>query len=340
MKNTAYFFITTIAIVIILIYGKSILIPFVFALLLWFIVRKIRQEFNKVKFINKYFPLWLKNLIPSVLLLIVLSFITKLMMMNIAVLTQSYSLYEGNIAVLIEQVNELFKINLIDFFKANAGTFDFGSILQKIIESLTSLVSNAFIILIYVLFILLEETNFYTKMKIAFAENEQILMLTKVLEEIEVSVSKYIGLKTLISFITGFASYIALYFIGIDAPLFWAFLIFLLNFIPTIGSLIATLFPMFFCLLQFGDFSKGLIVLGVVGGIQVLVGNVLEPKLAGNTLNISPLLAIFALTFWGALWGVTGMLVSVPITVIMVIVFSHFNMTKPIAIMFSEKGEI
>ena len=142
------------------------------------------------------------------------------------------------------------------------------------------------------------------------------------------------------SFITGLGSYIALLFIGIDAPVFWAFLIFLLNYIPTIGSLIGTLFPAFFCLLQFGDLSSFLMVLGVVGTLQVIVGNLLEPKLMGNTLNISSFVAIFALSFWGTLWGITGMLLSVPITVIMVIIFSHFSSTRPVAIMLSEKGNI
>lgn len=340
MKNTAYFFITTISIVFILILGKSILIPFVFALLLWFIVRSIRQEFDKIKFIDQHFPLWLKNLIPSILLVVVFTFISKLLMSNINVLTKSYSLYEGNVKVMIDEVNELFQINILEYFKTNTSNFNFGNILQNIVEALTGLVSNAFIIILYALFILLEEVSFYTKLKTVVSEKNQFLRLIIVLNKIDASVSKYIGLKTLVSFITGFASYIVLFFIGIDAPLFWAFLIFLLNYIPTIGSLIATIFPAIFCLLQFGDFSKGLLVLAIVGGIQVIVGNILEPKLAGNTLNISPFVAIFALSFWGAVWGITGMFLSVPITVIMVIIFSHFENTKAIAIMLSEKGKI
>ena len=340
MRNTAYFFIITISIVFILIQGKNILIPFIFALLLWFMVRSIREELNKIKFIEKYFPLWLKNLIPSILLVALFTFISKLLMVNINILTKSYSSYEGNVQVLITQINELFQINLLEYFKSNTSNFNFVNILQKIIESLTGLVSNTVIIIIYALFILLEETNFYTKLRTVISGESQFMQLTNVVDKIDTSVSKYIGLKTLISFITGFASYIALFFIGVDAPLFWAFLIFLLNYIPTIGSLIATMFPVIFCLLQFGDFSKGLLVLGIVGGIQIIVGNILEPKLAGNTLNISPLVAIFALSFWGAIWGITGMFLSVPITVIMVIIFSHFENTKAVAIMLSEKGKI
>lgn len=340
MKNTAYFFIISISIVYILIMGKAILIPFIFSLLLWFIVRNIRVQLNKIRFIDKYFPLWLKNLIPSMLLVALFSVITQLLMVNINVLTKSYYLYEGNVQILINQVNELFQINILEYFKTNSNGFNFISIIQRIVESLTGIVSNTFIIVIYVLFLLLEETYFIAKVKTVIPREGQFRELSKVLNKIDTSVSKYIGLKTFVSFVTGTASYLALYFIGVDAPLFWAFLIFLLNYIPTIGSLIATLFPVVFCLIQFGDFSKGFLVLTIVGGIQMIVGNILEPKLAGNTLNISPFVAIFVLSFWGAIWGITGMFLSVPITVIMVIIFSQFPSTKAIAIMLSEKGKI
>ncbi|NQX97430.1 MAG: AI-2E family transporter [Flavobacteriales bacterium] len=340
MKNTAYFFITATGIIITLIYGQSLLVPFVFALLLWFLVRKIRQLLDKIKFIRKYLPSWIKSLIPSIILITILGFISKLLSANINSLAKSYPIYEQNVEIMIAQLNEVFQINLIDYFKTHSGDFDFGIILKKIFKSLTDLLSNAFIIIIYALFIFIEETNFNSKLKAVFTQKNQYESLSNVLEKIEKSITSYIGLKTFVSFLTGLVSYIALLFIGIDAPLFWAFLIFLLNYIPTIGSLIGTLFPAVFCLLQFGEFTPSLLVLGIVGTIQVIVGNLLEPKLMGNSLNISSFVAIFALSFWGALWGITGMLLSVPITVIMVIVFSHFENTKPIAIMLSEKGKI
>ena len=121
---------------------------------------------------------------------------------------------------------------------------------------------------------------------------------------------------------------------------FWAFLIFLLNFIPTIGSLIATIFPAAYSLLQFGEFSPALLVLVIVGTIQLVVGNIVEPRVMGSSMNISPLVTILALTFWGMIWGITGMILSIPIMVVLVIIFSQFESTRPIAILLSEKGEI
>ena len=111
-------------------------------------------------------------------------------------------------------------------------------------------------------------------------------------------------------------------------------------FIPNIGSLAATLFPTFYCLLQFGGYEEALIVLVLVGSIQGLVGNFIEPKIMGNSMNISALVTILSLTLWGAIWGITGMILSVPITMIMILVFSQFDSTRGIAILLSEKVKV
>jgi predicted PurR-regulated permease PerM len=143
-----------------------------------------------------------------------------------------------------------------------------------------------------------------------------------------------------VSLLTGFLSYFALLFIGVDAPLFWSFLIFILNFIPTIGSLIATIFPAIFAMLQYGEFTPGILVLAIVGAIQLIIGNLVEPRVMGNSLNISPLVVFLTLSLWGVMWGVIGMLLSVPITVILIIIMSEFPGTRPFAILLSQKGNI
>jgi predicted PurR-regulated permease PerM len=224
--------------------------------------------------------------------------------------------------------------------QGHSGDIDFGSILGSLFNSLTDILSSAFMITLYALFVFLEEAKFRTKLKSVFSSKEKFEQVYNILNTIEISISKYLTLKTFVSLITGFLSYIALAIIGIDSPIFWALIIFIFNFIPTVGSLAGTLFPAVFCLLQFGEFGPALLVLSIVGVIQVLVGNILEPKLMGNSMNLSPLVSILALSLWGAIWGVTGMILSIPITVIIVIICSQFEATKSVAIMLSEKGEI
>lgn len=93
-------------------------------------------------------------------------------------------------------------------------------------------------------------------------------------------------------------------------------------------------------MLQFGEVMPGIWVLIIVGAIQLIVGNYLDPKLTGNTLNVSPLIVILGLAFWGAIWGIIGMFLSVPITVMIIIILSEFPATQPIAILLTKNGNI
>ncbi|MFL2570701.1 MAG: AI-2E family transporter [Parvicellaceae bacterium] len=340
MKNTAYFFIIAISIVTTLTFAKSLLLPFVFALLLWFISRKLRNLMNKVSIIKRYFPSWLKNTLSSLIIISLLIVISKILTSNINALAVASQSYDTNISAIIEKLSVYMTVDVTDTLKAQLGKSNLSEVLSLIFNSLTELFGNLFMIIIYVLFIFLEEANFHKKLMLAFANKGQQEKISVVLDEIEASITDYLGLKTLVSFITGFLSYLVLLFIGIDAPVFWAFLIALLNYIPTVGSLIATVFPATYCLLQFGEVYPFLMVLILVGIIQVIIGNVLEPRLMGNTLNISSLATLIALSIWGSIWGITGMFLSVPISVIIIIILSQFPNTRPAAILLSDKGDI
>ena len=269
-----------------------------------------------------------------------LSLVFQLILDNIANLRESYPLYEANLTNVIQSINERFDIKLFEIGKSQFGNLDFGEILTGIFSSITDLVGNTFMIVLYLLFIVLEEANFTAKLEKIFPDKEEFSQYMNILQKTGNSISEYLRLKAFVSLITGVMSFIALYFIGVEAPAFWAFLIFILNFIPTIGSLIGTVFPAIFSLLQFGEFLPFVLVLAIVGTIQLIVGNIIEPRLMGSSMNISPLVTILSLSLWGYIWGVTGMILSVPITVIMIIVFSHFEKTKSIAILLSEKGEL
>ena len=340
MKNTAYFCIVAISIVTALIYGKSLLIPFIFALLLWFLSRKLRLTFNRIKFVNNFFPSWMKNTVSSLFILSLLVVISKILTSNINTLASASQNYDTNIGSIIESLSLYLSVDLVETLKVQLGNINFGNILSLIFNSLTELFGNLFMIIIYVLFIFLEEVNFHKKLLLAFSTKNKQDKISTVIDEIEASVTNYLGLKTLVSLSTGFLSYLVLLFIGIDAPTFWAFLITLLNYIPTIGSLIATVFPATYCLLQFGELYPFVLVLILVGLIQIIIGNILEPRLMGNSLNISSLATLITLSIWGSIWGITGMFLSVPISVILIIILSQFPSTRPVAIMLSDKGEI
>lgn len=340
LNRLASILVTITIVVVFLIYGKDLLIPFVLAAFVWFIIREIRIFIRKNKFIREKLPTSVENILSSVILFGVIGFVVNLLLANINHLSENLPLYENNISKVSIIIQDTFKIDLMAQFKDFSGGLKFSDILASVINSVTSIVGNIFIILIYMLFLILEESGFDKKFDAFFDDNQKSKQARNVLNKIDHSIGRYISMKTLVSFITGLCSYIALIAIGVDAPLFWAFIIFTLNWIPNIGSLIATLFPAIFALLQYGDLSPAVWVLVIIGSIQLIVGNLIEPKVMGNSLNLSSLVVILALSLWGALWGIVGMVLSVPITVIMLILFSEFPSTRKIAILLSEKGNI
>ena len=339
LKKSAYFFITAISVVVILSFGKSLLMPFVFAVLFWFIVRQIRTFIDRVPFIKNKFPVWIKNLLVFLFILGICNFMINVLISNINLLKNSYQKYEGNTEMIIGKINDALNINLDENIKIYFADFNFGAAFISIVNFSTNILSGVFMVILYTIFIFLEENSFIVKMNKVFTEKNRTVMY-KTIENIEKSVAKYLGLKTFTSMLTGVLSYFILIIIGIDYAVFWAFIIFVLNYIPSIGSIVATLFPVIFSLLQFGEIMPAIMVMFFVGSIQMLIGNFLEPKLMGNMMNISPLVTILSLAFWGTVWGITGMFLSVPIMVITVLILAEFPQSKSIAVMLSEKGLI
>ncbi|MFZ3574581.1 AI-2E family transporter [Tenacibaculum finnmarkense] len=341
MKNSANFIIIIGVIIATLVIGKGIIIPFIFALIFWFLTREIRKNIYKIPFAKKFIPIWLSNVFVFTIIIFSFSFMSEIITNSIVDLSTSYSKYEPNIDVVIKNLNNYFHIDIIKSAKLIVGDFNYGAVLAETANAISSLLGDTFMIIIYALFMFLEESSFKKKLhKLFNGKDTKNTSIQFILSKIEVSISNYLRLKTYVSLLTGILSYFILLLMGVDSAPFWAFLIFLLNYIPTIGSLIATIFPAVFSLIQFGELSPFLIVLIAVGAVQVIVGNFIEPKVFGKSLNLSPLVTILSLAIWGKIWGVTGMVLSVPITVIMIIVFSQFERTKTVAIFLSENGEI
>lgn len=328
------------AVVVIFIYGKDLILPFVVALIFWFLIKEIRDALNKVKFIDKNIPNIILNIIGFAFIFAIIGGIAKILTVNIQELSKELPVYQKNINALTKSINTNFNIDILTSIKEFLGEFQYTTILSGLFNSITELFGDAFLIIIYTLFLLLEEPFFPKKINAIYSRKDDQDNVEEMLAKIDKSIGRYISIKTLVSVLTGVASYIALLFLGVDAPIFWAFLIFILNYIPNVGSLIATAFPAIFAMLQFGELMPGIWVLIIVGAIQLVVGNYIDPKLTGDSLNVSPLVVILGLAFWGAIWGIMGMFLSVPITVMLIIILSEIPGTRAFAILLTKDGSI
>ena len=152
------------------------------------------------------------------------------------------------------------------------------------------------------------------------------------LDEFTESVNRYLGIKTLLSGLTGLLVTVMLWVLGVDYPVMWGLLAFMLNFVPTIGSILAAVPALLLALLQV---SPAMVALGAVGYvlINVGVGNVLEPRWMGKGLNLSPLVVFLSLVFWGWVLGPVGMLLSIPLTILVKIALERDPDTRWLGIM-------
>lgn len=151
--------------------------------------------------------------------------------------------------------------------------------------------------------------------------------LENTFKKITEQIQRYIIAKVGVNLIAGIITSIVLSIIGVDFPIVWGLFVFLFNFIPTIGSAAALVFPVLFTLVQFDSVGTMILVLALMAGIQTLAFNVAEPMILGKRLNLNPLLILLSVLVWGYIWGIVGMLLSVPLTAIIKIIIS--NSTSP-----------
>ncbi|QQS41333.1 MAG: AI-2E family transporter [Acidobacteriota bacterium] len=343
------------AVIALLIVAKGLLIPFVIAVLVWYIINTLADRLGEFRLIGRYLPNWARLSLSALIITFVLIVIGGLIAENAREMTTAIPRYQENIGQLyvriveppLEMVSARFGLakgeveaRVGEYFSGPDSGAALTAVLTGVISTLSGFAANGFLIVIYVIFLLLEQSFFPKKVQALFPDSNRLSQFRDVMERINESIHAYFTVKLSVSVLTAVASYLIMLAVGLDFAIFWAFLIFLLNFIPNIGSLVATIFPALVAVLQFDTLGPFFVILVGVGTVQVIVGNFIEPKMMGSQLNISSLVVIIALTVWGVIWGVAGMILCVPITVVMMIILAQFPNTRPIAILLSEKGEL
>jgi len=264
----------------------------------------------------------------------------KLISMNVDGVLEVAPIYQVNLEVKMNGLLSYFGIQEAPTLGQLIELINLGQFISAAAGSLTSIVANSGIILIYLTFLFIEQKNMDKKLSALIADEDKEQRVRKILQKISNDVRKYVSIKLIASLSAGTLSYIFMMVIGVDFAAFWALLIFLLNFIPTIGSIVATIFPALIALVQFDTLGPFFLVAGGLTGIQILIGNILEPKFTGRSLNLSPTIILLNLSLWGLIWGIPGMFLCVPFLVISMIVFSHLPQTRTIAILLSSDGRI
>jgi predicted PurR-regulated permease PerM len=225
----------------------------------------------------------------------------------------------------------------------NLLTFDVGpdsrvrNVLRAAVGNFLEFLAATFVVLIYLIFLLAERVSLPGRLARAFGK-ERAQEILAVVESINRAVHDYISLKTFVSALQGLLSFAVLAAFGVEFAVMWGVLIFLFNFIPYLGSLVAVSLPILLSFLQYAEEPwKPLLITLLLLLVQRVVDNYVEPRLTGHRLGLSPLLVLLALAFWAWLWGVVGMILAVPLTVIGKIILENIRETRPLATLISNE---
>tara|TARA_B100001063_G_scaffold216518_1_gene218278 strand:- start:8490 stop:9590 length:1101 start_codon:yes stop_codon:yes gene_type:complete len=319
---------------------SNILTPIAIAILIWFLINALANQIKRLPFMNSNFGEFIS--IPLSLIIIVVSMlqIGSFIASSMVELSSTIAQLDDKFYAIIEKLSLSTGFDLSDKFEKLFEQFSIASMINKVIAAFSSIVSNIMQILLYVLFLLLDQRFFNAKINALFPNYENRARAKEVLSSVSKTIRMYISITTIISLSTGFLTYLICEFFSLQGAVLWGFLAFILNFIPSIGSIIAVVIPTMFALIQFTELSEVIFFLISLTAIQFIIGNVIYPKLMGNKLNISQFVVILSLVMWGAMWGTVGMFLSVPLMMILLIILSQFENTKGMAILISGDGKI
>ncbi|NVK29663.1 MAG: AI-2E family transporter [Gammaproteobacteria bacterium] len=325
---------------LVMIQAREIIVPFLTALTVWFLVSKVLHWVEDMPPLRRWVPSWLAMLLTMLLILAVISAVGGWIASSLSGLVPKLPQYQANLEDMISRGAAALNVTAPAGLDTLFAKIDLTAVGTGLANILANVMSNASMVLIYALFIFMDQANFGKKIAAMFPEESARESVVFSIDKISHRIENYLSIKTFTSVLTASISYLFMWFIGLDHAPVWALLIFLLNFIPTIGSIAGVVFPVGMALVQFGDWFQPLVMLVTVGLTQLITSNYMEPKMMGRTMNLSPTVIIVAMVVFGSMWGVMGMVLSVPMLVIAITVLGAFEPTRWLAILLSEDGTV
>lgn len=325
--------------------GRSILIPLLIAAFLWYLMNAISDYYRKVLPVKNpetkpektYWHIfnWIANIASlATICFVIYLFITQIKPMfselasMLPMLQDKLTQFGAYLSGVVGIKFDASMIPNITKIAANIGA------------SVASAATSMGMVFVYMIFMFIEQSTFNQKFSALFNNKRQYKKSRYILDSIDSNMKKYLFVKTTISAITGLLSFVWLQLIDVEFAGVWAFIVFVTSYIPTIGAIIACALPILYSLAMAPTLQQPILTAVGLITLQILFGNLLEPKLTGKTLNISTLAILINLVFWGIIWGIAGMFFSVPLLVAIYIICAQFDSTRWVAVLLSADGNI
>ncbi|MEM8917249.1 MAG: AI-2E family transporter [Pseudomonadota bacterium] len=347
--------------------GKDIILPIVTAIILLQILYAASAAVARLPGLGRT-PMWVRATLALVGVMLMLFALTRMLVASLQTLVPSLPRYQSNLenlfaawfpgpaeeegprpemsemmtspSLMIDRGSEAVVKAVSEFANNLLTEIDIAAIAQSVLSSLTSFGGFVFITILYASFMLSEITGFPQKVRRAFGSDGESTDTLNMIARINHDIGSYLATKTLINVILGVICWVILVVMGVEYAALWAIIIGLLNYIPYIGSIVGVAFPAMFAVAQFGTLTVPLVATGLMTGAQVIIGNVVEPRMLSKSVNLSPMVVLVALSVWSALWGIPGAILAVPFTTILMIILAGRKGTKPIAALLSSDGRV
>ena len=331
-------FLSSMALIALLYVTRDLLTPFALAIFIWLIIDAFARWMDNL---SPKFPYWLALTIAILTVVALMLGFIFVIVDTVGDVVQDAPRYEKRLSEIFSLIAEKTGRENMTFASLNESfgiTEKLQGGLATFAASVQGVLSQFFLIAMYVVFLFAAQSSFPKKMDDLFPDSEKRGQAAKVGDRIRESIEKYLSVQTIISLMQTVISYIGMTALGLDNALFWALVIFVLNYIPIVGGLAAVALPCIFAIVQFDSFAQvGLLAL-ILFGAQTIIGNTIQPKMMGDSMNMSALVVILALSVWTALWGGVGAFLSAPLTVIIMIILAQFPSTRWIAVLLSADG--
>jgi predicted PurR-regulated permease PerM len=312
---------------------SAILVPLILAILFALMFQPLVGFLQKLKV-----PKWLIFPLITIITLLVLYAIYTILYQTVQSIIENQEFLIEKLNMRIENIvvwlNSEFGTNLstsnreinIEYLLREYGI---PATLPGLANILSSLSGSVIMFFLYYVFLLIGLTDY--NLYISYVKGDTDSSLIENMGRIQSSILSYLLIKTLISLLTGLLVYLTCLIFGVNFAFFFGFITFLMNFIPSIGAIVATLPPVLMAFIQFDTLQPVVLLLIILTAIHIVMGNLVEPIITGDRLKLNTLTVIFGLVFWGYIWGIAGMIISIPLLVLLKLIFEHFPDTQIIA---------
>ncbi|MDO5290907.1 MAG: AI-2E family transporter [Pseudomonadota bacterium] len=322
--------------------GQAILLPVFSAVIVAYVLVTSVQAMQRLPIVGQW-PAWLRQALVLTLFTLALLALAAVVAITVDELLAALPRYEANLQRLLGTLTTALGLeHRTDWQSLRATTLDkldLQALAVSLLGSLGAAAGMVFLIVVYTAFLMSERSGFAHKLATALP-GHSAARTQAIIADINQRIGQYLSVKTLVNVILAALSFAVLKLFGVDFALFWALLIGLLHYIPYIGSAVGVALPVLLTLAQFGSLGTTLVIAALLLAIQAVVGNLVEPRMVGKQVNLSPFVVMLALSIWSALWGVAGAILAIPLTSMLAIVLASFVPTRPLAVLLADDVDV